>query len=30
MQNFDVENLFEASHLEAKWGVVDNHKMYLK
>jgi hypothetical protein len=26
MQNFDVGNLFEASYLEAKWGMEDNHK----
>jgi len=30
MQNFDVGNLFEASHLEAKWEMEEDHKMRLK
>jgi len=29
MQTFDVGNLFEASHLEAKWGMEDSQKCIL-
>jgi hypothetical protein len=30
MQNFDGGNLFEASHLEYKWGMEDYHIMCVK